>query len=134
MEDLVRAWAKQKGIDPAPYMPTIEAETDLGPIYAFPEWQEHRAVLEPLVDQAVAYLKTPTGVVSRVALVWLEPSSKVNPHIDGQPMAIRAHRLHVPIIVPPGVEYKIGGRKLRSEEQTSELQSLMRISYTVFCL
>src|SRR3546814_3668455 len=28
----------------------------------------------------------------------------------------------------------IGQRSLRSEEQTSELQSLMRISYAVFCL
>src|SRR3546814_6844848 len=27
-----------------------------------------------------------------------------------------------------------GGRDLRSEEHTSELQSLMRISYAVFCL
>src|SRR3546814_1892926 len=27
-----------------------------------------------------------------------------------------------------------GGRELRSEEHTSELQSLMRISYAVFCL
>src|SRR3546814_9602994 len=27
-----------------------------------------------------------------------------------------------------------GGRPLRSEEHTSELQSLMRISYAVFCL
>src|SRR3546814_1297886 len=28
----------------------------------------------------------------------------------------------------------VGTRKLRSEEHTSELQSLMRISYAVFCL
>src|SRR3546814_4032149 len=28
----------------------------------------------------------------------------------------------------------VGNRKHRSEEQTSELQSLMRISYAVFCL
>src|SRR3546814_1034566 len=28
----------------------------------------------------------------------------------------------------------IAGRRLRSEEHTSELQSLMRISYAVFCL
>src|SRR3546814_1751212 len=27
-----------------------------------------------------------------------------------------------------------GGRRIRSEEHTSELQSLMRISYAVFCL
>src|SRR3546814_1038504 len=30
--------------------------------------------------------------------------------------------------------YLVGGRQLRSEEHTSELQSLMRISYAVFCL
>src|SRR3546814_3027651 len=29
---------------------------------------------------------------------------------------------------------KLGRRRLRSEEHTSELQSLMRISYAVFCL
>src|SRR3546814_6408389 len=29
---------------------------------------------------------------------------------------------------------KVGGGRTRSEEHTSELQSLMRISYAVFCL
>src|SRR3546814_5331915 len=32
---------------------------------------------------------------------------------------------------PPGARMRVG---LRSEEHTSELQSLMRISYAVFCL
>src|SRR3546814_9213680 len=32
------------------------------------------------------------------------------------------------------IEPYIGGGTLRSEEHTSELQSLMRISYAVFCL
>src|SRR3546814_2109024 len=36
---------------------------------------------------------------------------------------------HVPAAVPALI-----GVKLRSEEHTSELQSLMRISYAVFCL
>src|SRR3546814_3192085 len=35
------------------------------------------------------------------------------------------------IVIPPGKAY---GRQGRSEEHTSELQSLMRISYAVFCL
>src|SRR3546814_2791243 len=30
--------------------------------------------------------------------------------------------------------YEVNSRRLRSEEHTSELQSLMRISYAVFCL
>src|SRR3546814_2431024 len=33
-----------------------------------------------------------------------------------------------------GVDYEMYGKDLRSEEHTSELQSLMRISYAVFCL
>src|SRR3546814_1874269 len=33
-----------------------------------------------------------------------------------------------------GNEAVFGGGKVRSEEHTSELQSLMRISYAVFCL
>src|SRR3546814_2046158 len=42
-------------------------------------------------------------------------------------------RLIAPLDRPITVEVCIGGR-LRSEEHTSELQSLMRISYAVFCL
>src|SRR3546814_8593235 len=33
-----------------------------------------------------------------------------------------------------GTGQAVGGRQPRSEEHTSELQSLMRISYAVFCL
>src|SRR3546814_1153653 len=36
---------------------------------------------------------------------------------------------HLPFGLPFGT-----GRRIRSEEHTSELQSLMRISYAVFCL
>src|SRR3546814_7583708 len=33
-----------------------------------------------------------------------------------------------------GDHHRVGDRRRRSEEHTSELQSLMRISYAVFCL
>src|SRR3546814_2594447 len=33
-----------------------------------------------------------------------------------------------------GLHAKVGQKVMRSEEHTSELQSLMRISYAVFCL
>src|SRR3546814_2965057 len=38
------------------------------------------------------------------------------------------------VVFPDLVERRRGQRRLRSEEHTSELQSLMRISYAVFCL
>src|SRR3546814_1735303 len=47
--------------------------------------------------------------------------------VAGEPAAVGALR--------PGREPPAGvGQPLRSEEHTSELQSLMRISYAVFCL
>src|SRR3546814_6732840 len=55
------------------------------------------------------------------------PLSRANPR--------RRHsRLWRREIVPPDRIYPIGERRSRSEEQTSELQSLMRNSYAVFCL
>src|SRR3546814_10042620 len=38
------------------------------------------------------------------------------------------------VVVAPAIANEIVGRLARSEEHTSELQSLMRISYAVFCL
>src|SRR3546814_8710597 len=38
------------------------------------------------------------------------------------------------IVITPKVAHVGDNLELRSEEQTSELQSLMRISYAVFCL
>src|SRR3546814_2918896 len=54
---------------------------------------------------------------------------------EGEPLLpyARDEKLARPWIKPgtPGLMHRIGGR---SEEHTSELQSLMRISYAVFCL
>src|SRR3546814_9984305 len=40
----------------------------------------------------------------------------------------------VPVILAPARLTRWKGQTVRSEEHTSELQSLMRISYAVFCL
>src|SRR3546814_4476421 len=59
--------------------------------------------------------------------------------------AERVHRVHQPFRVQLQQPFDAGGdvvvgapgifgRQRRSEEHTSELQSLMRISYAVFCL
>src|SRR3546814_1320207 len=55
---------------------------------------------------------------------------------DQSPLRLAVRRLHTP---PAPVAERVAGfparcRPARSEEHTSELQSLMRISYAVFCL
>src|SRR3546814_3870705 len=66
--------------------------------------------------------------LDRVRLVVAETQSQLRVEIaQGQPAIERAaHR--------EGDEQPFGARGIRSEEHTSELQSLMRTSYAVFCL
>jgi len=110
-EDLIYVWAKERGVDPEKYMPIAREDTDLWPVFTMPEWLQYKDVLQPVVDQVISSLKTPNGVVTRLALVRLKAGDHVAPHVDGHPMAARAHRIHVSLSSTPTVEYKIDGRK-----------------------
>src|SRR3546814_4244725 len=59
------------------------------------------------------------------------PGVRVTPQPDGT--LVHAGHLPQPVALADLVELVDNGRD-RSEEHTSELQSLMRISYAVFCL
>src|SRR3546814_6429770 len=62
----------------------------------------------------------------------------LRPHItlgyDACAAAARARACRSPALRPGDADRRPGGESGRSEEHTSELQSLMRISYAVFCL
>src|SRR3546814_4200267 len=60
----------------------------------------------------------------------MPPATAVSPfRAPSKAGYIRAHRVLMSAVLPPRRH-----RRRRSEEHTSELQSLMRISYAVFCL
>ncbi len=119
MAHLVQEWARRTKRDPEPFLPIGRDETDIGPIYTFPDWRDFEGVLQPIVDQVTGMFEaksgakpgTKSGIVTRLALVMMPPGYKIAPHIDGQQMAHKAHRVHVPLICPPGVEYKVDGKK-----------------------
>src|SRR3546814_4388980 len=75
---------------------------------------QHRGLLQLLARQ-VHDIAVPFGIV-----VQQVPGQRVDGRSDSQKPAERKH----------GIGHLAG----RSEEHTSELQSLMRISYAVFCL
>src|SRR3546814_2703300 len=62
-----------------------------------------------------------------IAIIW-EPDDP-----QAEPRRISYRELHAEVCRFANV-LKAAGAKKRSEEHTSELQSLMRISYAVFCL
>lgn len=115
MAELVADWCRQEGLDPEPVMPHIESENRHGAVNVFPQWGDFRDVIAPVVTAAVAPLGHKNGVVNRIALVEMAPGGRIDPHVDGQDMAALAHRIHVPLITPPGVVYKIDGRKLKMQ-------------------
>jgi hypothetical protein len=112
-EDLVHVWAQAKGHDPEPLLPIAREDTDIWPVYTMPDWLRFKDVLAPVIEQAIAPLRTPRGVVTRLALVRLRGGAQIAPHIDAQVMATRAHRIHVSLNNTPTVEYKIDGRKFK---------------------
>lgn len=113
ISELIEKWASDTGRDPAPFMPVAKEETDIGPVYTFPEWPQFEPVIQPVVDQVLKIMKYEHSVVTRLALVRLEAGGHIAPHIDGQPMAMKAHRLHIPLSNAEGVEYKVDGKKFK---------------------
>jgi acyl transferase domain-containing protein len=110
-EDLICVWARAKGHDPQPFLPIAREDTDIWPVYTMPDWNRFKDVLGPVIDQALAPVRTPRGVVTRLALVRLKAGAQIAPHIDAHAMAAKAHRIHVSLSGTPAVEYKIDGRK-----------------------
>lgn len=113
MKELILAWCEQEKISPDGLLPEIEHETDQGHVNVFPQWQKFGPVIGPLVTQATAYLDAPRGIATRIAVVEMVPQGKIAPHVDGQAHAAAAHRLHIPLIAPPGAEYKVDGKKFK---------------------
>src|SRR3546814_1893381 len=75
-----------------------------------------------------------------VELAFMEAGLDFRDHVDVDPALFRPTDLAISKANPSKAAAELGWRaessmaQVRSEEHTSELQSLMRISYAVFCL
>src|SRR3546814_2764097 len=71
-------------------------------------------------------------------LLGLEPGGEIIETAGSDRLADPGHQLLIVMQVVPGEQHRpedlVRLGEMRSEEHTSELQSLMRISYAVFCL
>src|SRR3546814_5193400 len=93
--------------------------------------------------QDIALIRTPTGFAFAPIAdgAVMEPKAfnalpqEERQRIEGEIEKLQGELQDVVKLIPGwATEHRDALRELRSEEQTSELQSLMRISYAVFCL
>src|SRR3546814_1716047 len=97
---------------------------------ALPIYQRRLAVVDVGNDRNVADLVR----LNRHDVVLAFSKESVGRLRRAWPGACRARRRPARQACAPGVRRRGQSPRLRSEEHTSELQSLMRISYAVFCL
>src|SRR3546814_1611929 len=91
--------------------------------------------LDAVADGHLEYRDMPTIKDSRGRRLSLARNGELA-IIDKEGRERAVHRLPygAQLMHDDGTQVKQGDRLARSEEHTSELQSLMRISYAVFCL
>jgi hypothetical protein len=68
-----------------------------------PLWQEWRALLEPVLRQAIAPYGYANGEFPRVMLARMPPGETIKRHVDSAPAARWPHKIHVPLKTNPGV-------------------------------
>src|SRR3546814_6654445 len=104
-----------------------------------PEGESHATMLAYFCLMSLALTVVPAAVrwTPPSASQWLLLAGVGSLGVVSQAMIIRAYRSGEASFVAPFDYLKLilaGLIGFRSEEHTSELQSLMRISYAVFCL
>lgn len=87
----------------------IENPRDWRGIYDCPPWPQWRALLEPVLAEAVAPYNYVRGAFPRVMLARLPSKGVIQPHIDANPSARWPHKVHVPLVTNPGVISLFGG-------------------------
>src|SRR3546814_2613380 len=89
----------------------------------------------PLDGQSVRLYAEVTGLLARFNAA-LNPANDAGPRtLKPQPDPAEAEAaLRLALVAMTEAQHRIERQEKRSEEHTSELQSLMRISYAVFCL
>lgn len=73
-----------------------------------PLWAEWRSLLEPVLREAVRDYGYARGVFPRVMLARMGAGGVIQPHIDANPAAKWPHKIHVPLLTNPQVDFRIG--------------------------
>ena len=80
----------------------------------------------PLMAQVVKKHYAPGGTVLRAMMVRLPPGGRISRHKDAHPSFSIAHRIHVPLVTNPDVEFIVGTERVPPRAHFAfELNNLM---------
>jgi len=112
LQESLLDWAQRNGRDGRPMLPVMEERNSDTRVYTFPDWFRWQRDLLPIISAVLAPIVSPRGVLTRALFVKLPAGAVIPPHVDGQVMAMRAHRIHVTISDCPECIYTIGDETL----------------------
>jgi hypothetical protein len=103
----------------------IDSPRDWRSSHDRPAWPRWRAVLEPVLTQAVREYGYARGAFPRIMLARMRPGGVIHPHIDANPAAKWPHKIHVPLTTNPAVVSFFGGQEHRfAEGEAVEVNNL----------
>jgi Aspartyl/Asparaginyl beta-hydroxylase len=79
-------------------------------------WDYLAAAAVPLMEEIQTKFYPPGGVVHRAVIAKLAPGGRITPHIDSDPSFAVSHRIHVPLVTNPKVQFRIAGQPFFFEE------------------
>jgi hypothetical protein len=80
-------------------------------------WDAFGDVAMPVIDEVVARHYAVAGIVLRVMLARLPSNCRIDAHVDRHPSFSIAHRIHVPLLTNPDVEFIVGTERITTQPQ-----------------
>lgn len=78
-------------------------------------WKHLSGTAVPVMREILQKHYARGGVILRAMVARLPPSGTIEPHVDGHPSFASAHRIHVPLLTNPEVDFHVGGRRIAME-------------------
>lgn len=80
------------------------------------DWQEYKSLIKPLVKNILSSNYAPGGRILRAMFAKLPPKGSIGRHVDSHPSFSIAHRIHVPLITNPQIEFIVGDNLVKTKE------------------
>ena len=78
-------------------------------------WAQFADVALPLMQDIVDRHYPPGGMILRAVLARLPPGCAIDAHVDRHPSFSVAHRVHVPLVTNPKVQFIVGTQNIRPQ-------------------